>query len=237
MHGSVRGGKFNFAGDKWGDTFVGGLFFHPFLHRLFYNGILSVPGVFYNGMAIFLRKNNTFWVSLVSPAREKRPKSSPETVLFLVPFLLPAWKSRCEKHLFLVFFGVIFYNGNLWFLQRVLMEFTTKFVVNCIKTRCKFMYFFYCFGTLQNLAETLKHRWPPSQMHISPCKSRCKFHLFLLFFGGIFYNGNLWNLQRILMEFTTDLVSCPGKWSKNPVVKTSKNRTFLISRPFFFCPL
>ena len=150
---------------------------------------------------------------MVSSARENRPKSSPETVLFFVAKLLPRCKSRCEKHLFLFFFGVIFYNGNLWFLQRVLMEFTTKFVVNCIKTRCKFMYFFHCFGTLQNLAETLKHRWPPSQMHISPCKSRCKFHLFLMFFGGIFYNGNLWNLQRILMEFTTDLVSCPGKRS------------------------
>ena len=93
------------------------------------------------------------------------------------------------------------------------MEFTTNFVVNCIKTRCKNMFFFVRFDTLQNLAETLKHRWLPSQMRIPRWKSRCKFHLFLVFFGVIFYNGNLWNLQRIYNEFTTDLGSCPGKRS------------------------
>ena len=156
---------------------------------------------------------------------------------------IPRWKSRCKFHLFLVFFGVIFYNGNLWNLQRVLMEFTTNFVVNCIKTRCKFMYFFDRFGTLQNLAETLKHRWLPSQMRIPRWKSRCKFHLFLVFFGVIFYNGNLWNLQRILMEFTTDLVFCPGKRS---ILTSSrfveKSHFFDFSTIFFksrcknFCP-
>ena len=77
------------------------------------------------------------------------------------------------------------------------MEFTTNFVVNCIKTRCKFMYFFDRFGTLQNLAETLKHRWLPSQMRLPRWKSRCKFHLFLVVFRSHF-------LQRKLMEFTTD---------------------------------
>ena len=35
------------------------------------------------------------------------------------------------------------------------------------------MYFFDRFGTLQNLAETLKHRWLPSQMH------QGKLHIFL----------------------------------------------------------
>ena len=114
------------------------------------------------------------------------------------------------------------------------MEFTMNFVVNCIKTRCKFMYFFDRFGTLQNLAETLKHRWLPSQMRIPRWKSRCKFHLFLVFFGVIFYNGNLWNLQRILMEFTTDLVFCPGKRSILTSSRFVEKSHFFDFSTFFF---
>ena len=58
--------------------------------------------------------------------------------------------------------------------------------------------------------------------------------LFWCFFGVIFYNGNLWNLQRILMEFTTDLAPARenGRYCRRPVL--SKNRTFLIFRPFLF---
>ena len=194
-------------------TLGDGPFFWPqnpstFLQRDFFAG-----SKIYNGMAIFLRKNNTFWVSLVSPARKNRPKSSPLSCVCFVAKLLPRWKSRCKFHLFFVFFGVIFYNGNFGIYNGFFSCHAENSFLPCIKTRCKFMYFFDRFGTLQNLAETLKHRWLPSQMRIPRWKSRCKFHPFLVFFGVIFYNGNLLNLQRILMEFTTDLGSCPGKRS------------------------
>ena len=38
----------------------------------FYKKLTTGKVIFYNGMAIFLRINNTFWVSVVSPARQNR---------------------------------------------------------------------------------------------------------------------------------------------------------------------
>ena len=124
------------------------------------------------------------------------------------------------------------------------MEFTTKFVVNCIKTRCKFMYFFHCFGTLQNLAETLKHRWLPS--HLSRAGSVFSCQKVVKSFPGNGENGQwiLWNLQRVLMEFTTDLVFCPRKRSiLTSFRNVEKSHFFYFSTIFIksrcknFCPL
>ena len=127
----------------------------------------------------------------------------------------------------------LFFTKNL---QRKLEFFTTGWPFSSGKTILfEFRWFYLPAKTVQNRLPKPSFFWWAGDL--PRWKSRCKFHLFLVFFGVIFYNGNLWNLQRILMEFTTDLVSCPGKWSKNPVVKTSKNRTFLIFRPFFFLPV
>ena len=105
------------------------------------------------------------------------------------------------------------------------------------------MYFFHCFGTLQNLAETLKHRWLPS--HLSRAGSVFSCQKVVKSFLGNGENGQwiFWNLQRVLMEFTTDLVFCPGKRS---ILTSSrfveKSHFFDFSTIFFksrcknFCP-